>query len=128
MSEARTPSVEELKAGWKPWKEKIYNLSASEKRPVLFTEFGYRSIDYTAKKPWLIGRSEENVNLEAQVNAKKAIFESFWQEDWFAGGFIWKWFINHAKSGGPNDNRFTPQNKPAQDVIMTFYKLYHQGK
>ncbi|QBA65660.1 glycoside hydrolase family 113 [Muriicola soli] len=124
LSESKTPTVEELKSGWQPWKDKISSVSKTANRPVLFTEFGYRSMDYTAKKPWLVDRNEETVNLEAQANAKKAIFESFWEEDWFAGGFIWKWFINHEKSGGPGDNRFTPQNKPAQEVIKTFYKLY----
>lgn len=124
LSEAQTPSVEELKEGWKPWKGKISELSRKVNKPILFTEFGYRSMDYTAKKPWLVDRSEEAVNMVGQVNAKKAIFESFWDEDWFAGGFVWKWFINHEKSGGLSDNRFTPQNKPAQEIIKAFYKVY----
>ena len=124
LSEERTPTVEQLKEGWQPWKNRIAVLSKEVSRPVLFTEFGYRSMDYTAKKPWLVDRNEENVNLEGQVNAKKAIFESFWDEDWFAGGFVWKWFIHHDKAGGPQDNRFTPQNKPAQEIIKTFYKVY----
>ncbi|GGD53210.1 hypothetical protein GCM10011361_19880 [Muriicola marianensis] len=127
LSEAQTPSVEELKEGWKPWKEKIASFSETVDRPVLFTEFGYRSMDYTAKKPWLVSRGEEKVNLVGQANAKKALFESFWEEDWFAGGFVWKWFTNHERSGGPDDNRFTPQNKPAQEVISTFYRIYRQA-
>ncbi len=122
LSEERTPSVEELKLGWKPWKDKIETLSRKVKRPVLFTEFGYRSMDYTAKKPWLVEAYEEKVNLEGQQNAKQAIFEEFWKEEWFAGGYVWKWFIDHKGVGGANDNRFTPQNKPAQEVISTFYK------
>lgn len=124
LSDARTPTVEQLKEGWQPWKEKIKALSKAKNKPVLFTEFGYRSMDFTAKKPWLVDRNDENVNLEAQVNAKKAIFAEFWTEDWFAGGYVWKWFIDHQKSGGAKDNRFTPQNKPAQQVISDVYKAY----
>ncbi len=124
LSEEKTPTVEQLKVGWKPWKDNIAVLSKDVNKPVLFTEFGYRSMDYTAKKPWLVDRTEEQVNMEGQVNAKKALFESFWEEEWFAGGFVWKWFINHDRAGGPEDNRFTPQNKPAQEIIKTFYKLY----
>lgn len=124
LSEEKTPSVEQLRVGWQRWKRDIEGLSAAMERPVLFTEFGYRSMDYTAKKPWLVDRNEEKVNLEAQVNCKKAIFEEFWGEDWFAGGYVWKWFIHHAKSGGADDNRFTPQNKPAQAVIKSFYQKY----
>ncbi len=121
LSEARSPGVSELRAGWGRWKSEIRNVQQKVGRPVLFTEFGYRSMDFTAKKPWLVDRSEEGVNLEAQAHAKQAIFEEFWPEDWFAGGFVWKWFVHHAQAGGPEDNRFTPQNKPAEAVIRDYY-------
>ena len=124
LSDEKTPTVEQLRDGWKPWKEKIVAVSTKFNRPVLFTEFGYRSMDYTAKKPWLVDRSEKDVNMNAQANAKRAIFEEFWAEDWFAGGYVWKWFINHENAGGGNDNRFTPQNKPAQEVIGYFYQRH----
>lgn len=124
LSETKTPSVEELRKGWQPWKLKIAELAKANDTQVLFTEFGYRSMDFTAKKPWLVDRTEKGVNLQAQVNAKKAIFQEFWQEDWFAGGYVWKWFIQHEKSGGATDNRFTPQNKPAQKVIESHYKSF----
>jgi len=124
LSEEKTPSVAQLKTGWQRWKKDIATLSNKTDRPVLFTEFGYRSMDFTAKKPWLVDRNDEKVNLEAQVNCKKAIFEEFWSEDWFAGGYVWKWFIQHSKSGGADDNRFTPQNKPAQKVIKAFYQKH----
>lgn len=121
LSQEKTPSVEQLKIGWQPWKEKIKVISESNNKPILFTEFGYRSMDYTAKKPWLVDRNDENVNLTAQANALTAIFSEFWNEDWFAGGYVWKWFTNHQKSGGVDNNRFTPQNKPAQEVMTEFY-------
>ena len=124
LSEEKTPTVEQLKKGWQPWKEKINKLSEKLDRPVLFTEFGYRSMDFTAKKPWLVDRSEEDINMDGQVNAQKAIFEEFWGEDWFAGGYVWKWFINHDQAGGGDCNRFTPQNKPAQEVIGYFYNMH----
>jgi len=123
LSEAKTPSLEELKKGWQPWKETIAALSKRVNKPVIFTEYGYRSMDYTAKKPWLVDRNQMAVNMEGQVNAQKALFETFWKEEWFAGGFIWKWFIHHNRSGGAEDNRFTPQNKPAEESLKAFYKL-----
>ncbi len=124
LSDEKTPTVEQLRRGWQPHKEKIRSLALTKKKPIIFTEYGYRSNNYTAKKPWLVDHSKGDVNLEAQANATKAIFEEFWKEEWFAGGFVWKWFIDHEKAGGINDNRFTPQNKPAQEVIKSFYKLY----
>ncbi|WP_422083359.1 glycoside hydrolase family 113 [Ulvibacterium sp.] len=124
LSEEKSPTIEQLKKGWQKWKTAISTLADQKQKPVLFTEYGYRSMDYTAKKPWLVDHNEEKVNLQAQVNATKAIFEEFWDEDWFAGGYVWKWFIRHKEVGGGKDNRFTPQNKPAQDIISAHYKMY----
>lgn len=124
LSEAQHPTLEELRTGWKRWKQEIREFHEALGKPILFTEYGYRSMDYTAKKPWLVDRNQERVNLEAQAIAKKALLEEFWKEDWFAGGFVWKWFIHHTRAGGASDNRFTPQNKPAQDVIREYYQRY----
>ena len=124
LSEQRYPNMEELRTGWKRWKTKLIEISEAKNKPVLFTEFGYRSMDYTAKKPWLVDRNEMDVNLKAQADATQALFEEFWTEDWFAGGFVWKWFIHHEDVGGAKDNRFTPQNKPAEKVIRNFYSYY----
>ena len=124
LSDAREPGVEELRAGWQRWKKDIRGQAERIGKPVLFTEYGYRSMDFTAKKPWLVDRNQERVNLKAQANAKTALFEEFWGEPWFVGGFVWKWFIHHPVSGGPMDNRFTPQNKPAEQVIRTYYQRH----
>ena len=61
------------------------------------------------------------MNLEAQKNATEAIYNQFWKEDWFAGGFIWKWFVDHEKVGGKKNNRFTPQNKPTEELLKELY-------
>ncbi|WP_273568164.1 glycoside hydrolase family 113 [Maribacter halichondriae] len=122
LCEDETPTLENLKTGWQKWKIPMAELSSQKKKPILFTEWGYRSMDFTAHKPWLVDRHEEKVNLAAQANATKAIFEEFWKENWFAGGYVWKWFIRHKEVGGDSDNRFTPQNKPAQEIIAEYYK------
>ena len=126
LSEKRSPEVNDLREGWQKWKEGLQELSELKGKPILFTEYGYRSMDYTAKKPWLVDRYEEKVNLVAQANAKQALFMEFWQEPWFAGGFLWKWFIHHERSGGTDDNRFTPQNKPAEQVVQKYYSQKSQ--
>lgn len=121
LSEEKNPTLKQLKEGWQPHKDKIEELSDTVDKPVLFTEYGYRSMDYNAHKPWLVDRNKSNVNLEAQVNATQAILDEFWNENWFAGGYVWKWFTFHDKVGGDEDNRFTPQNKPAEQTLRTFY-------
>lgn len=125
LSEKENVSVEDFKQGWQIHKNEIKRIQEQFKRPVLFTEFGYRSVNYTAKEPWVFNRIEGNVNLLNQVNGLEAIYKEFWQEDWFAGGFVWKWFVNHNNVGGTSDNRFTPQNKPAEKILA---KLYSKNK
>lgn len=124
ISDAKTPTVKQCMQGWQEYKTLIKDYSKRFNKPVLFTEFGYRSVDFTAKEPWKSDRSMTSVNLNAQTNATKAIFEEFWKEDWFAGGFIWKWYHNHTKAGGKNNHGFTPQNKPVEDVIKETFLKY----
>ncbi len=121
LTEEQNPTKENMALGWQKWKTRLGQLSSDTKRPILFTEFGYRSMDYTAKKPWLVDRNEMDVNLQAQADALSVTFDEFWKEDWFSGGLVWKWFIQHEEVGGNKDNRFTPQNKPAEDVIRSHY-------
>jgi len=124
LSDEETPTVEDCKDGWQPYKSEIKAYSEQFNKPVLFTEFGYRSIDFTAKAPWESNVIEGQMNFDAQLNATHAIFDEFWDEDWFAGGFIWKWFHDHEKVGGKNDNQFTPQNKPVEEMVRKYYGLY----
>ncbi len=121
VSESKTPSVEECMQGWQPHKLIIEKKAKEFNKPVLFTEFGYRSVDFTGKEPWNASRYDDPANLEAQTNATTALFNTFWNEPWFSGGFIWKWFHNDQRAGGPENNRFTPQNKPVEDVIKATY-------
>jgi hypothetical protein len=123
VSDTQTPTVLECIEGWKVHKDLLYSYATTFNKPILFTEFGYRSVDYSGKEPWKSDRNEAVANLEAQVNTTQALFETFWDEPWFAGGFIWKWFHNHSDSGGLYDNQFTPQNKPVEAVIKSQYKL-----
>lgn len=124
VSNSETPTVAECLEGWKVHKAVIKNTAEQYNKPVLFTEFGYRSVDFAGKEPWKSDRSMAHVNLVAQTNTTMALFETFWKENWFAGGFIWKWFHDHKGSGGENDSQFTPQNKPVQKLIKSHFKKF----
>ncbi|MEM1002244.1 MAG: glycoside hydrolase [Bacteroidota bacterium] len=121
ISEEQTPSVANCLKGWEIQKVELEDFLMKFDRPILFTEYGYRSVDYTAKEPWRYDRSMSSINLEAQCNATEALFQSVWAEPWFAGGYIWKWFVKHDEVGGPENNQFTPQNKPVEKIIADYY-------
>lgn len=123
ITQEKTPSVKDFEKGWKGHKDEIKKIQKTFKKPVLFTEFGYRSLHFTGKEPWDSKRVSGSVDLQAQANGLQAIYNQFWKEKWFAGGFVWKWFHRHDRVGGKDNNRFTPQNKPAEALLQKLYKL-----
>ncbi|NQX91504.1 MAG: glycoside hydrolase [Flavobacteriales bacterium] len=123
LSESKTPSVKEIQNGWKNHVQEMRTLSKRFGKQILFTEWGFRSIDYCGKEPWDY-QKQNPVNLDAQSNAFEATFRTFWSEDWFAGGFVWKWFPNDSKVGGESNNQFTPQNKPAESIISEWFNAF----
>lgn len=122
LSDQKSPSIDDLERGWQPHKNEVIQVQSKFNKPVLFTEYGYRSVNFTGKEPWNSGRIKGDVNLENQQKALQALYNQFWKEDWFAGGFVWKWFHNHKEVGGQDNNRFTPQNKPAELTIKKTYE------
>jgi hypothetical protein len=121
VSDLQTPTVKDSIKGWKKWFSVLKNLSEKNNKKILFTEFGYQSRDFSAKEPWNHSTSH-SVNLLAQENALKALFDVFWKEKWFAGGFLWKWYDNHEKSGGIKDSDYTIQNKNSSKIVSKQYK------
>lgn len=120
LSDEKTPGLDSLLSGWNAHFGVIETIAKQWGKPVLFTEYGYKSIDYTAHIPW--NPEEGGVNMAAQYNAYEAVFKKFWDTPWFGGGFLWKWFPNHTSSGGTSDKDYTPQNKPAEELIRERYK------
>ena len=121
LHDDKVPSKSEMIKAWKPHKEVLSRFSRKWEKPILFTEYGYRSVDYTARRPWETGNFGA-VNHELQIHAYEAMYEACWREDWMAGGFLWKWFDYHDRAGGHKHAGFTPQNKPVIHSIQHWYK------
>ncbi len=120
LSEEQTPNIKNLNNAWKPIKTNLKNLSKYYKKPILFTEYGYTSSDYCTKESWS-NTTNYPANELAQANAFQSVFETFWSEDWFAGGFFWKWHTVDKTKHNYKTN-FTPQNKLASKVISKWYR------
>jgi hypothetical protein len=127
LSELKTPGIKVMNDKWRRIKPSLKKISNKHNRKVLFTEYGFRSVDSNVKETW-DSEKPGAVNQIAQKNAYEAMFSSIWKEDWFAGGFLWKWKADHVKAGGKTDNRFTPQNKLAEAVIRTNFLLINDAK
>lgn len=100
-------------------REELEAFSNLYSKPILFTEYGFRSARGGAGNHWEVQRSTP-VDLGVQEMAYQALFTSFWTQDWFAGGFLWKWHLSDD-TGGNTDNEFTPQNKPVELTIQKWY-------
>lgn len=123
LSSERTPSVKSLLKGWEPTFKDLAAFHQKTQKPILFTEYGYQSVDYTAKEPWQVNRTG-SVNEKAQSQALEALYRKFFGEEWFAGGFLWKWFDNHDAISDRRQRGFTPQGKDAEEVVKKWYKIY----
>lgn len=125
LSDAPHPKSPELRASWDRIARRLEELSGRTKRPIVFTEVGYRSISGGAREPWNWD-TDGGTDFGLQSNAYRALFESLWGRSWFGGTFIWKWNPRLAASGNPDqktERDFTPQGKPALNVIREYYRL-----
>ncbi len=120
LSEERSPSTDALRKGWKQHLKALGKFANVHHKPVLFTEFGYLSHDYAARRPWETDRSQPE-NEQLQADAYRVLFEEVWNKEWMAGGFVWKWFPNLKPDSKARDP-YSPQNKPAALVLNDFYK------
>lgn len=124
ISQAKTPSLEEVKTAWQPILKDLKTLSEAENKPILFTEFGYRSIDFAGNQPWQTKRIDGQTNEIAQDILLKGLMESVWDKDWFAGGFLWKWFHHHTEPSARHANRFSIRHKRAEKSLKKHYTKF----
>lgn len=122
LSEKKTPEIKELEISWQKNSINLKRISLKFDKKIIFTEYGYRSIDYTAYKQWEFENSpmHQNINFVSQINAYSALYNSIWKENFIAGGFIWKWYNDEAKINKQNSD-YSPQDKPVLKIIKECY-------
>ncbi len=124
INKAAVPSVKKTMKNWRPILKRLKKLHKTYNRPILITEFGYRNVEYTGKRPWLHDKKNARLNNAAQSNLYQAFFQSFWEKPWVAGGFLWKWFYAPQEL---LDTSFSPQGKPALEVVQKWYGQFGES-
>lgn len=117
VANRKNPTEIEMRVGWEYHAYSLRKLSIGTSKPVLFTEFGSNASEELAMKPYLWSRnlSKDNLNYNLQAGYYKTMFNTFWDEDWFAGIFIWETYaLNEITK---NNESGTIQGKPAWDEI-----------
>ena len=123
LTDNKTPSEYTLSKKWKPIKNKLKEFSQNMGKPMIFTEFGYLSVDGCAWRAWELekGVKQRPINEQAQANAYHMLFKTFWEEEWWGGGFLWKWFPAGMGHEGYPERDYTPQGKISENVIREWY-------
>ncbi|MFH1784303.1 MAG: glycoside hydrolase TIM-barrel-like domain-containing protein [bacterium] len=129
LSDEKSPSISELVDGWSEydgthgshnWVSELDVWQASMGKNIVFTEIGYRSVDFAVKNPWSWADQDVAYNGTLQASCYDAAIRVFKDKQWFGGMFWWSWTTNES-AGGSTDIDYTPQNKPAHDVLTEWY-------
>jgi len=113
------PTIKELIAAWQPFVSEIESVYLTWQKPVVLTEIGYRSMDGANRQPWNWEASAE-VDLAEQALCYQAVIKVFGEKTWFNGIYWWNWEPD-PRMGGPEDNYYTPQGKPAETILKRWY-------
>lgn len=104
--------------GWAPYVAQLSALAKRWGKPILLTEIGYRSVVGATSQPWNFSLTGP-VDTAVQAGAYAAAFEAFAHQPWFAGMYWWAW--SPQIPNGPSDNGYSPQNKPAEQQLKSWY-------
>ncbi len=123
LVDSLNPTQNLLHLAWQKWIEELQEYSTKQNKKILFTEYGYLSVDGSAGKSWELEQGIENrhINEQAQADAFNSLYSSLWNQSWWAGGFIWKWFPEGMGHEGYPERDYTPQGKLAEPIIKSWY-------
>lgn len=119
----KEPKVKILEKSWDKYKNQMAQFSNRYNKSIIFTEYGYLSVDRCGYNNWeLEGTIDEcKVNQQAQADALEALYNTFYKEAWWAGGFLWKWFPEMQGHEGYPEKDYTPQGKKAELVVKKWF-------
>jgi hypothetical protein len=117
---ANSTDYNSLRSAWELYRtrdiEPLYN---QYKKPIIFTEVGYRSVTGAHNAPWdyALGGAYDP---QEQVNDYEALFRYWDQFPYVVGVQLWHWESN-PNAGGQGNTDYTPQNKPAEGVMSKWF-------
>jgi hypothetical protein len=116
LTQVNDPTLAQLEAAWTRSASALEDLSLRFKKPILFTELGYRSKDGTNKEPanYTVEAADD---LQEQAACYEAALKVLMGKTWLAGIFWHQWRADL----GPGDLGYSPQGKPAEEVLKKYY-------
>ena len=124
LSDSLDPTRRELTAAIASQLDDYQALSRKFSRPVVLTEFGYKSIKATAAAPgtWPehLPESAKTYDEENQARAYSALLNEVSTRDFIKGVYVWKWFTD-VKTDEEGRIGFSPRGKKAASVLSKAY-------
>lgn len=130
LTRTPSPSVADIVTGWRHyrgdgprpvnWVNQVRDLHNRYRKPIVFSEIGYRTVSRATAQPWNIG-SLGSRSPRTQTNAYEAAMRVWYRVPWFRG-FDW-WYVSPQPSlvlGMPgSDHRPSPG---ALGVLKRWYR------
>lgn len=118
LASAPGASQDELDNAWRRHRDAILAWARPIGKPLYLTEVGYPAQSAAAVHPWDYTRRDAP-DPEAQARCFRA-FAAAWRDVPELGGVtVWIW--DHGK-GGPVDDSYAIEGKPAADVVKSFFE------
>ena len=123
LSDKTNPTKKELIQSWQPVAKDLEKYAQKHDRPILFTEYGYLSVDGCAGKTWELEKKVRSlaINQDAQAVALDALYTVFYNKPYWQGGFLWKWFPEMMGHEGYPERDYTPQGKKAEKTMQSWF-------
>jgi len=110
--------IDQMTGGWSHWMPLLADIATTHNKSIVFTEFGYCSMDDADVAPY--NCTQAPLNLQEQADLYEYVYGNLTTESWFQGTFPWAWGTD-PKSGGTMDPGYTPQGKPLTLAVLSSY-------
>ncbi len=122
LSDKDQPSQKELDQNFAKTTDKIEKIANKFDKKIIFTEIGFRSVEGTWKNPHAQaeGRAYDE---KAQAKAYEAVFKNIENKNWCEGILWWKW-PSYLEYSTPENTRFTPSEKAAEEVVRKWFNRH----
>lgn len=121
LAQNTQPTAQELSDSWARHAVELSKLSTRWKRPIVFTEVGYASIDGAAQAPFRWPTDQDTEDQDEQAACYQALFDHAPNWPWFAGMFIWKYKIG-VERNNVAERQYVFQGKRAEAIVKAGFK------
>jgi hypothetical protein len=99
--------------------DKLEHLARTQKKPILLTEIGYKTVASPAVQPWIWPEDMKKVVLsqQDQADATFALVAPLLERPWFAGFFVWRIYADPDDVSQEPEFGFSPRGKLAERVV-----------